>query len=202
MNRLALLISVVFHPLLMTTYLFVVISLYLPGFFQPVQPSIRFLFLIFLMTFLLPILNFIFFRVTGTIKDFSLFNRSDRLLPFAFVTILYCLVTFMFMWKFPVASVLRLMMIITAMIIVASVITIFFKVSVHAVAACGIVGILMPLNQLSEQGALLYPTVAALVAAGAVMSARLQLNAHSLREVWIGALTGFAIGFAGMQILF
>lgn len=202
MNRLALLISAVFHPLLMTTYLFLIISLYLPSFFHPIQPSIRFLLLIFLMTFLLPILNFIFFRVTGTIKDFTLFQRSDRLLPFAFVTILYCLVTSMFMWKFPVGSVLRVMMIITAMIIVASVITIFFKISVHAIATCGIIGVLLPLNQSSEQGTLLYPTVATLVVAGAVMSARLQLNAHSFKEVWTGALVGFSIGFAGMHLLF
>ncbi|HMJ70821.1 MAG TPA: hypothetical protein VK508_18090 [Cyclobacteriaceae bacterium] len=202
MSRLALALSVVFHPLLMTTYLFIVLSFFLPGILQPIRPSLWFIFLIFLMTFLLPSLNFIFFRVTGTIKDLNLFNRTDRILPFAFVTILYCVVTFMFYWKFPVPNVLKLMTIITAMVIVSAVITLFYKVSVHSVAACGIIGILLPLNNASEQGLLLYPTIGALVIAGVVMSSRLQLNAHVLREVFTGAILGFAIGFGGIILLF
>jgi hypothetical protein len=195
-------ISVVFHPLLMTTYLFILLSFYLPGMLQPIRPSLWFIFLIFLMTFLLPSLNFIFFRVTGTIKDLNLFNRTDRILPFSFVTILYCVVTLMFYWKFPVPNVLKLMMIITAMVIVSSAVTMFFKISVHSVAVCGIIGILLPLNNSSEQGLLLYPTAGALVTAGIVMSSRLQLNAHVLQEVISGAIVGFTIGFGGMILLF
>jgi hypothetical protein len=186
----------------MTTYLFIILSFFLPGILQPIRPSLWFIFLIFLMTFLLPSLNFIFFRVTGTIKDLNMFNRTDRILPFAFVTILYCVVTFMFYWKFPVPSVLKLMMIITAMVIASATITLFYKVSVHSVAVCGIIGILLPLNTASEQGLLLYPTIGALVVAGVVMSSRLQLNAHVLREVFLGAIVGFAIGFGGMVLLF
>jgi glucan phosphoethanolaminetransferase (alkaline phosphatase superfamily) len=186
----------------MTTYLFVLLSLYLPVFLQPISPSIRFLFLIFLMTFLLPTLNFIFFRVTGTIKDLNLFDRSERILPFAFVTILYCIVTFMFYWKFPVPSILKLMMIITAMVVVSASITLWYKISVHSVGICGMVGMLLPLNNASEQGLLLYPTIGSLVIAGIVMSSRLQLNAHDPREVLIGGVVGFSIGFGGMYLLF
>ncbi len=186
----------------MTTYLFVLLSLYLPAMMQPISPSLRFLFLIFLMTFLLPTLNFIFFKMTGTIRDLNLFERSERILPFAFVTILYCIVTFMFYWKFPVPNILKLMMIITSMVIVSAAVTLFFKISVHSVAVCGIVGMLLPLNHASEQGLLLYPTIAALVVAGLVMSSRLQLNAHAPREILAGALTGFALGFGGIAILF
>ena len=186
----------------MTTYLFVVLAYFFPGILQPINPSPWFLFLIFLMTFLLPSLNFIFFRVTGTIKDLQMFNRTERILPFAFVTILYCVVTFMFYWKFPVPNVLKLMMIITAMVVAAAITTLFYKVSVHSMAICGIVGILLPLNNASEQGLLLYPTVGALILAGIVMSSRLQLNAHVPKEVGIGAVMGFAIGFGGMMSLF
>jgi membrane-associated phospholipid phosphatase len=186
----------------MTTYLFVILAFFFPIIFQPIHPSAWFIFLIFLMTFLLPSLNFIFFRATGTIKDLQLFNRSERILPFAFVTILYCVVTFMFYWRFPVPNVLKLMMIITAMVIASAATTLFYKVSIHSVAICGIIGILLPLNNASEQGTLLYPTVAAVIAAGVVMSSRLQLNAHVPREVLVGAVMGFAIGFAGVVTLF
>jgi hypothetical protein len=202
LTRLSQFVSVVFHPLLMTTYLFIVLSYFLPGILQPIRPSLWFVFLICLMTFLLPSMNFIFFRITGTIKDLQMFNRTDRILPFAFVTILYCVVTFMFYWKFPAPNVLKLMMIITAMVIAASAITLFYKVSVHSMAICGIIGILLPLNSASEQGSLLYPTIAAIVIAGVVMSSRLQLNAHVPREVLVGGIVGFAIGFGGVILLF
>jgi membrane-associated phospholipid phosphatase len=41
-----------------------------------------------------------------------------------------------------------------------------------------------------------------LVLAGMLMSARLQLNAHTPRQVLIGAVAGFAIAFTGMLFLF
>ena len=186
----------------MTTYLFVILSIFLPGILQPVRPSLWFLFLVFLMTFLLPSLNFIFFRVTGTIKDMQMMNRTDRIMPFTFITILYVVVTYMFYNNFHVPNVLRLMEIITTMVIVSTVVTLFYKVSVHSVGMCGLIGILIPLNNASEEGLLLYPTIAATVLAGIVMSSRLKLNAHQLREVLYGAAIGFLIGFGGVMLLF
>lgn len=200
MNRTAQLISVVFHPLLMTTYLFIVLSLFLPGALQPVRPSLWFIFLIFLMTFILPALNVLFFRVTGTVKDMQMYDRAGRIMPFTFIAILYCLVTFMFYWKFPVPGVLRLMEIITLMVVVSTVVTMFYKVSVHSVAVCGVIGILLALNNASD-GMLLYPSIAALLIGGLVMSSRLQLNAHVLREVLYGAAIGFIIGIGGVVTL-
>lgn len=122
-------------------------------------------------------------------------------MPFTFVTILYVVVTYMFYHNFQVPNVLKLMMIITTMVIVSTIVTLFYKVSVHSVAICGLVGILLPLNNASE-GLLLYPTIGILIVAGIVMSSRLRLNAHVLREVLYGAGIGFLIGFGGVILLF
>jgi membrane-associated phospholipid phosphatase len=186
----------------MTTYLFLVLSFYLPSILVPLNPTWWFIFLIFGLTFLLPSLNFLFFRTTGTIKDFVMFERLDRLIPFAFISILYGVVTLMFYWKFPVPGVLKLMMVITALILVCALITLFYKISVHSAGVWGIIGILLPLNKASEEGTLLIPTMVAIVVAGLVMSSRLQLNAHVPREVLAGAVVGFAVGFAGMIFMF
>lgn len=202
MNRVAQLISVVFHPLLMTTYLFLLLSAFLPTVLLPLRASWWFVMLIFGLTFFLPALNFLFFRVSGTMKDLSLANRSDRLVPFAFISILYGVVTLMFYWKFPVPGVLKLMMIVTALVILSAVITLFYKLSVHSAGIWGVIGILLPLNKASDDGLLFWPTIVALVVAGLVMSARLQLNAHVPREVLVGAVVGFAVGFVGIAILF
>jgi len=194
-------ISVIFHPLLMPTYLFGVFAFYLPSILLPIRSGLWLLFLVFLMTFLLPSLNFLFFRISGTIRDLSMVERKDRLLPFAFITILYCTVTYMFYWKFPVPNMLKVMLIITFMVIVSTILTLFYKVSVHAVAVWGVLGILVPLNK-AVDGALLYPLAAGIVIAGFVMSSRLFLDVHRPREVLVGCLVGFIIGFAGMLLLF
>jgi membrane-associated phospholipid phosphatase len=69
-------------------------------------------------------------------------------------------------------------------------------------AVWGFIGILLPLNKISEEGMLFAPTVIAILLAGVVMAARLQLNAHTPREVMIGAIAGLLITFGGMMVLF
>lgn len=202
MRGFARVISVLFHPLLMTSYLFLVLTFYLPVMLQPLRPSPWFLGLIFFMTFVLPMINFVFLRISGSISDITMPLRHQRILPFIFVSILYGVVTLMFYWKFPVPNVLKLLIIVTSMIVIATVFTFFVKVSVHSLAMAGAIGILLPLNNISVDGGLLIPTAIIIAVAGAVMSARLVLNAHTPREVLIGSLTGFVIGFGGMIILF
>jgi membrane-associated phospholipid phosphatase len=69
-------------------------------------------------------------------------------------------------------------------------------------AIWGLIGILLPLNKVSEDGALFYPTIAVIVLAGLVMTARLQLQVHSPREMMFGGLLGFGATFVSMTILF
>lgn len=94
------------------------------------------------------------------------------------------------------------MMIVSAMVVFATIVTFFYKLSVHSLAMWGAVGMMLPMNKISEVGTLLIPTVTVIMIAGFVMSARLALNAHTPREVLVGSTSGFAIGFFGMIVLF
>ncbi|MCB0490873.1 MAG: hypothetical protein KDC93_00500 [Cyclobacteriaceae bacterium] len=202
MKEAAKVISVVFHPLLMTTYLFLLLTYFLPVILQPAQPSIWIILLIFVTTFALPAVNFLLLRLTGSIRDLSMPHRHQRILPFIFISAIYIFVTVMFYWKFPIPNLLRLMMIVSALVVFATVVTFFYKISVHSLAMWGAVGMMLPMNKVSEIGSLLIPTAIVIVIAGMVMSARLALNAHTPREILIGSTSGFAIGFFGMIILF
>ena len=192
----------VFHPLLMTTYLFLLLTYFLPVILQPAQPSIWIILLIFVTTFALPAVNFLLLRLTGSIRDLSMPHRHQRILPFIFISAIYIFVTVMFYWKFPIPNLLRLMMIVSALVVFATAVTFFYKISVHSLAMWGAVGMMLPMNKVSEIGSLLIPTAIVIVIAGMVMSARLALNAHTPREILIGSTSGFAIGFFGMIILF
>lgn len=201
MKGVAKIVSIVFHPLLMSTYLFLILFYFLPSIFQPMRPSLIFIGFISLMTFLLPALNFLFFKVTGTVENLAMPERKQRTLPFSFISILYVLVTFLFYWKVNVPNVTNMLMIISALVVVSAAITLFYKVSIHSAAIWGIIGILLPLNKISN-GILLIPTIVLIVIAGMVMSSRLVLNAHTPREVLAGCLLGFGVGFTGIVILF
>jgi membrane-associated phospholipid phosphatase len=138
-------------------------------------------------------------------RSLTMENRSERIIPFTFITILYIGVTYLFYTKSRVGlhdNVMKLLIIIDLLVFVATVITFFYKVSVHALAMWGLLGIILPLNKVSEEHILLLPTLGVILIAGLVMSSRLQLRAHTPREIRIGAMVGFATSFAAMIIFF
>lgn len=206
-NYLARTISVIFHPLLMASYLTAIFVLVFPAALYPIKTEMQlsFLGLLFLLTFLLPAINIALFRVFGIISSFSMEERSERIRPFLLILILYGFFTYLLYSKSRLAigdNLFNLIVIIDALVVASLVFTIFYKVSIHSLAIWGIVGIFLPLNKVVEDGSMLIPTIGALIIAGLVMSSRLQLNAHTPREVLTGALAGFAIGFFGMLFLF
>ena len=98
MDVLSRIISYVFHPLLLTTYLFSLFSIALPAGLDPLQDDGHwsFVLLIFCVTFLLPALNIGIFKTFGSIKSLAMEERQERIIPFSFITILYCVVTYLF----------------------------------------------------------------------------------------------------------
>ncbi|MBX2946160.1 MAG: hypothetical protein KF725_10025 [Cyclobacteriaceae bacterium] len=206
MDTTARIISIIFHPLLMPTYLFALLAAVSPALLYPFVQSIdAFLTLLFLMTFLLPAVNVGLFRLLGVVKDVSMVNRKERIRPFAMIALLYAVFTYLLSSKFKISlgdNVFNLIIIIDGLVIFSLLITFFYKASIHSVGVWGVIGILLPLNKVIDDNAIFSATLVALVVAGVVMSARLQLNAHTPREVLVGSVVGFSIGFFGMIILF
>lgn len=191
----------------MATYMCAILMITLPVAIDPVRSDIfaGFLMMIFLVTFILPAINIVLFKIFGTVSSLAMEDRRDRIVPFSFISLLYLLMTYLFYVKFKIAltdNIMKLLIIMDALVIAATLVTLFYKVSVHSMGICGLLGILIPLNKVSEDGRLLYPTIAVIVIAGVVLSSRLQLNAHTSREVMVGGMLGFAIGFGGMMALF
>ena len=203
----ARLVSYVFHPLLMPTYLFSLLAWALPTSMEPIRPEqhLKFIFFIFIVTFLLPFLNVGIFKAFGTIRSFSLPERKERLIPFSFISVIYVVVTYLFYSRTQMNlndNFLKFMVIIDMLVIVATIATFFFKVSVHTISAWGIIGMMVPLTKISQMNTLFYPTIGFIILAGIIMAARLQVGAHSSREVMWGSVLGLATSVAGMLILF
>jgi len=201
---LAQIVSVVLHPLLVTTYLVLVFRFFMPGFLLVSQDNMNVIVaFVFLLTFILPTANLLVLRFFGNISSLALYHRGERLTPFIFIGLIYVVATVFFFWRLSfLVNLNKVMLIVTVMIGIATVVTLFFKISIHSLAMGGVAGILLPFNQANETGALLVPTAVALALTGAVMSARLALHAHTFREVWHGAWVGLLIGITGVILLF
>ncbi len=201
--RAAQIVSIIFHPLLLTTYLVGVIGIWMPSLLLVRQEHVlTFTAFIFGITFVLPALNLYLFRQYGMITSWKMESRSERILPFVFISIVYVLIACLFVYKVHLSvNFTKLLLIIAALVVASTVSTLFFKVSVHSVSWWGMVGIVLPLNKVAG-GELIWPTAALILIAGVVMSARLKLNAHTVNEVMVGGGIGFIVSYVGMTILF
>lgn len=207
MTLLARIISFIFHPLLLATYLFGLFAFVFPLAFDPIKEegTGRFIFLLFCVTFVLPVLMISLLKTLGFLHSFHMYEREQRIVPFLLITVFYTAVTYVFYDRAEVSlsdNFLKFLIIINCLVVVSTMVTFFYKVSVHSLGIWGLVGILLPLNNLSDTGVLFYPTLVAVVLAGIIMSARLQLSVHSLREVMVGAVLGFCTSFVAMHFMF
>ena len=207
MHFLARVVSVLFHPLLIPTYLFVILAFALPSALAPIQPASHstFILLIFIVTFVLPLFNVAIFKFFGTIESITLMDRKERILPFTFVVIIYFAITYLLYSRTQISlddNFLKLMMIMDLLGLAALVATLFFKVSVHSMGIWGLIGVTMPLTKISEVNALFYVSLGLIVLAGVIMSSRLLLGAHTSRKVMWGSVIGLATSVSGMLVLF
>ena len=203
MRTTARLLSYIFHPLLFTTYLVAFLGFFLPRFLLiPSAALLKFAGFVAIITFVFPAANLFMLKMFGSISSLEMEKREDRVLPFVMIAIFYAVVCGMFFYKVSGnVNFNKIMLIASVLTTVAAVATFFFKVSVHSLAMGGALGIVLLLNKVS-QGELLIPSAALMVVAGLVMSARLYLQAHTMREVGYGAALGFLVGSFGMIILF
>lgn len=194
----AKIISYLFHPLFMPTYgLFLVFfSNQLSGFNMYGGPETmannRIIFLIVIVsTMIAPGITALILKRMGEIKSLQMESRRERLLPFAITG--FCYLAASVIIQNTLDNVNQLILIILAgaqlAILLALIISVFWKVSIHMIGIGGIVGteiLMMHLFHFSWD-MVLYAT---LLIAGLVGFARLKLEAHQPAEV----LTGFILG--------
>lgn len=202
-RKLANMISIVMHPLLMPTIVFFVIFNYAPTLAGGIksQSGLMLLLAIFIITFILPALSIGILRFTNSIPDFHMRSKEERVVPFIFISIFYLIATFMFFPKLRLNEVIMMIMTgITAIVILVTIITFFWKISVHSAGISGAVGFIMALKVRFPHVDLLYPLLALIILAGTVMSARLYLDSHHPNEVVGGCALGFLISFSMIYV--
>jgi hypothetical protein len=210
-NRIATFLSVVFHPLIITTYLFTVLFLVTPdltGVSALELPAIgSLLLLIFLNTFIAPSVIIYYLHRFGIISSMHVENLRERRLPYLISIIIYGLSTYMFGWKLqPIGELAPQISIIlgsvTFSLIIVALVSLFWKISAHATGIGGVIGIFTALLMRFDEPALLTPLLVVILIGGVLMSARLQLNAHTPAQILAGVVSGIMIGVSTVFLFF
>ena len=199
-RTIANLISVIFHPLVLATYLFgafILLDPMLalpPGYTTVAQWLI--VLVVWLTTFAIPAMSLTLLKYTGNISSLKLRDRKERLLPFFYITIFYGFTAYYFSRQMLVTDITSGIFILLAiMILIAAIITFFWKISVHSMSMGGVVGILLVITMMvpeSPVDILLFVTI---IISGLVLSARLKLQAHTPAQVYLGFLLGLFVSF-------
>ena len=198
MNRtLALTLTVIFHPLLVPTYLFGLVLYELPQsvITFPAESRWVILAIVFFTTFIVPGLGTYFMYRNGFVSSMHVENRPERSLPFFFTTVCFAVTSYLFYQELVFDRLLFYMMfLITLSVFLLYLVSFVWKMSAHGVGLGGGLGILLFLHANLPESQLLYVVVGAILIIGAVMSARLALQAHTPAEVYTGFLLGFLVG--------
>lgn len=207
MNQIARIISVVFHPLLLPTYWTILMAKVLPRGLEPFVEAqhLHLIGLIFIMTFFLPVVFFGLLKAIGILPSMNMHERKDRVKPFIFTSLWYVIVAVQLVLRDQISvndNFMKFLIIIDVLVFMGTFFTFFFKISVHSIGMWGLVGMLLGLSFFQEDNTLLIPLVGILALAGVVMSSRLQLNAHTPKEIAVGSVVGLIVSVAGVFLLF
>ena len=190
-------ISLVLHPLLMPTYTFTLVYFILPEVIRPL--TIVILPFLFVTTFIIPVLSISMLKFSGSITNLKLNNRAERPLPFAFVSIFYAITSYMFVFKIHVNNTVAAMLISsTILIVILTLISTKFKISIHSAGVGGVIGFLVCFGIYFPSSLIVYTIMITVIIAGLTMTSRLYLQAHRPYEILAGASLGFVFSFLGI----
>ena len=191
-TRIAKIISYLFHPLLMPSYgllLFFYLDRHV-SYFLPFEIKKTLFLMTLSFTFVLPVMNAIVLLRMKIIRSLSMETKEERRLPLLITAIFY-FAEYYLLTEAEVPATLKLLMlsaIISVMLTV--IINLFWKISAHMIGIGGITGMAFILSILFQTPAFLIIS-SLFVIAGIIGYARLQLQAHSIAEIYSGFFVGF-----------
>ena len=197
----AWLVSIVFHPLMMPTFMNGIVFKYCSDLVPlPRDAKIQILFFIFITTYIVPSLAPGLLWVSGTISNISLEKRSERMIPLIITGLIYTGVSYVFLDYLQIARLLGLFMgAIALTVVITAVITHFWKISSHMVGIGGLLGFIIAVILKTHNMSLEWPLIGVIIFSGAVASSRLLLGAHGFLQIISGFFLGIAVSWSAVH---
>jgi len=184
--------SVIFHPLLIPTFGFLL--LFNSDFYFSILPwNVKryMLLVVFMSTCVLPAISILILSLSPKF-DLNMEKNTDRVLPLFISSISYYL-GYLLLKRLPVFPVYNVLLIGSVLVQIALIpISMRWKISAHAAAIGGLVGGILGLSFRLQENPVYLLSLLILVA-GLVATSRLILEKHTQSQVYAGFLTGFWI---------
>ena len=206
----ATLVSFVFHPVFMPVVMILLVYNLAPVNFAGIaignivqEGSLaNLLFTVGLATIFFPLLAVLLMKKLGLVQTIEMHEPKDRILPLIAVMIFYFWLNHVMGNRpSPPPFVVRLLILGSFWSVIALFMaSIFFKISMHATAAGGMLGLFIALLFINPID-MRVPLFVALILAGVIGTARLLLRAHRPGEVWAGYALGLAVQLSAYMYL-
>ena len=199
-TRLAQALSWLLHPFVQPLYLIVLLLTCTVFAAFPLKMKLYLGGVVVLYTMLIPVLALGVLHRIGRLSDFRIDNRSERILPLLIGAACYVLCA-LTLGKIAVAAFLRKFMIAGACCeLMCLFVSMRWKISLHLSGMGALTAMLVLLNFIGV-GHMFVPMIVAVLASGALASARLYLGSHNGWQILAGYCGGFAVATLAMLFL-
>ena len=194
-------VSYIFHPVLFSTIAsflyFIIIPTHVPDESERIVLGI-----VFLSTYVLPILLLFFLKRLKLVEDYHLKTIEERKFPILFMVVLFFLLgKLLLIPKFVDMLAFSFFGCGIALILVYTLFYLRIKSSLHTLSIGGLIGFSATLSYHYELN-LLWLIIFLFFLFGLISTSRLKLNAHKNLEVYIGFLIGLIAQLASYSLYY
>jgi len=184
------LISYIFHPVIFSIIATLLYFIILPSHITK-QSEHTILLIVFLSTYIVPILLILFLKRFNMVRSFQLATIAERKFPILFMIFLFIFLGRILLLT-EVVNLLAYSFFACALALLFVYVLFFnnIKVSLHTLSISGLIGFLCIISY-NFQLNLLVPIIALFLIFGIIATARLKLEAHNSNEVYLGFFIGF-----------
>ena len=191
--KLTQLISIILHPMFMPILALHLTLLVLPSLAFTLSHNLLLIYgILIFSTMVLPLISIFWLMQKGKVSSLEMSNHKERSLPL-FKTVIwmsfgyYLLQNLLFYTPILKAELLGAILII----LLASIISKFWKISLHLLGIGGVVGVFIALQII--HGDFLYLLLLFILLSGLLGVARIKQKAHNYAQVYAGFLVGLSV---------
>lgn len=192
MQPFAKFISAVFHPFLMPLFTMFLLRHFDVFLSNRIDVFIYLTLIIVIITFATGV-SILLMRKRGLISDLDIRNRSERFTPFLIVLGYYVIAYILTLELTGIAIPVlyrSLMLGLVVSILTGLIVTMRFKLSMHLLAIGGVLASVIYVGIINETSDVNWIS-SIIIASGLLAWSRLELKAHTLKEVYVGFSVGF-----------
>ena len=191
--RISKLISLILHPIFMPLLALYLSLTILPELEFTISHNLKLIyFIIIISTIVLPLISILILIKIGRLSSLEMMHHKERALPL-FNTVIWMLFGYFFLQNILLYTPLLMAEFLGAIIIIslASILSNFWKISLHMLGIGGILGVFIAIQLLYKNTNTLI--VIFVLLSGILASSRLNEKAHNKSQVYVGFLVGLLI---------